>query len=279
MKQNPLGVMQGRLLPKYSNRYQAHPIGYWADEFPVAASLGLNCIEFIVDYNDAELNPLLKDGGTDEILRATEGSGVAVRSVCADYLMEAPLHHTDDSVAAKSRSIVGRLLDSGATLGVTDIVIPCVDQSSLADQGAEGRLVRALTPLVDTAHEKGINLSLETDLPPDRFASLLERFNSLRVTANYDTGNSAALGYDPAEEIAAYGERISDIHIKDRVRNGGSVALGTGDADFDAFFGALRKVGFTGPFILQAFRDDEGKEIFASQLDWVRQKYLEPFWS
>ena len=28
--------MQGRLLPKYKNKYQAHPVGYWENEFPIA---------------------------------------------------------------------------------------------------------------------------------------------------------------------------------------------------------------------------------------------------
>ena len=54
----PLGTMQGRLVPKLDGRYQAHPKGYWRDEFKVAAELGLDLIEFILDYNDAEQNPL-----------------------------------------------------------------------------------------------------------------------------------------------------------------------------------------------------------------------------
>ena len=45
MKSN-IGVMQGRLLPKYRGRYQAHPLGYWQDEFVVAESIGLDVIEF-----------------------------------------------------------------------------------------------------------------------------------------------------------------------------------------------------------------------------------------
>ena len=56
---NKIGVMQGRLLPKYQGRYQAHPVGYWQDEFIVAREVGLDCIEFILDYNNAEDNPLI----------------------------------------------------------------------------------------------------------------------------------------------------------------------------------------------------------------------------
>ena len=75
---NPLGVMQGRLLPKYQGRYQAHPVGYWADEFPRAAALGLDCIEFILDHNDAERNPLLSATGREAIRCVSAKTGVRV---------------------------------------------------------------------------------------------------------------------------------------------------------------------------------------------------------
>jgi sugar phosphate isomerase/epimerase len=271
---NPIGVMQGRLLPKYQGRYQAHPVGYWQDEFPRAAELGLNCIEFILDYNDAEANPLLRADGPDEILRESEKTGVKVYTVCADYFMGAPLHHPDTAVASRSQGVLKRLLSHGKRLGLTDIVIPCVDQSSMRDGAAKERFVAGLQPLLDQAEGAGINLSLETDLAAQPFADLLSRFDSRRVTVNYDTGNSAALGFDPAEELACYGARISDIHIKDRVLGGGSVVLGTGNTQFDRFFEALRPFDYRGPFIMQAYRDDEGLAVFRQQLDWVRERYL-----
>ena len=89
---NHLGVMQGRLLPKYHGRYQAHPVGYWQDEFSIAAGLGLAYIEFILDFNDASQNPLMHSKGIDEIISIYEKTGVKVKTVCADYFMEAPLH-------------------------------------------------------------------------------------------------------------------------------------------------------------------------------------------
>ena len=56
---NYLGIMQGRLLPKYKGNFQAHPVGYWQDEFKIASELGFDGIEFILDYHKAKLNPLL----------------------------------------------------------------------------------------------------------------------------------------------------------------------------------------------------------------------------
>ena len=93
------------------------------------------------------------------------------------------------------------------------------------------------------------------------------------ITVNYDIGNSAALGYNPIEELGVYGDRISDIHIKDRTLGGGPIVLGDGDADFDSFFNALSRIDYHGPFIMQAFRDDEGVEIFKSQLSWIKKYF------
>ena len=47
-----LGVMQGRLLPKYKDRFQAFPKYNWSFEFNIAKKLGFKFIEFIFDYED-----------------------------------------------------------------------------------------------------------------------------------------------------------------------------------------------------------------------------------
>lgn len=267
---NRIGVMQGRLLPKYQGRYQAHPLGYWKDEFSIAASMGLDIIEFILDFNDAEKNPLLSQAGADEIQQISEQTGVRVQTVCADYFMEEPLHSEDKALAERSSKIMKRLIQRAAALNISDVVVPCVDQSSLNGREEMGRFVDQLMPLINLAEKESVNLSLETDLAPQPFAELLGCFDSDRLTVNYDIGNSAALGYDPIEELDSYGFRISDIHIKDRVFGGGPVILGKGDADFDRFFYKLSEYDYQGPFIMQAYRDAEGVEVFKQQLDWIK---------
>ena len=265
-----IGVMQGRLLPKYKGRYQAHPIGYWEDEFEIAASLGLDLIEFILDYNDYEDNPLMSVSGCKEIEEISNQSGVHVKTVCADYFMDAPLHSDDLNVATLSAKVLRQLILNSQNIGITDIIIPLVDQSSVATLESQDRFINALTPFLIDLEEQNINLNLETDLGPSEFKHLLAQIDSKRVTVNYDTGNSAGMGYDPEQEFAAYGDRITDIHIKDRVKDGFSVCLGQGSANFSKIFKCVQNYGYTGPFIMQAFRDDEGLEIFKTQLTWLR---------
>lgn len=270
---NKIGVMQGRLVPKYQGRYQAFPIGMWQDEFKVAKACNLDLIEFILDFNNAEESPLLKLGGVHDINRVIENTGVSVKTICADYFMEAPLHSNDDAVTAKSFKVLERLLETAEVLTITDIVIPCVDQSSLKNKESVDRFVNQIVKIIPRIERQNINLSLETDLPPKSFVELLDRLNSKNITVNYDIGNSAALGFDSDEELEAYGDRITDIHIKDRVLGGGPVILGKGNANFSKFFIKLKEFNYQGPFIMQAYRDDEGVEIFKSQLDWIT-RYL-----
>ena len=184
------------------------------------------------------------------------------------------MHSSDDKTAEKSFKILERLLETAKALQITDIIIPCVDQSSLETKEAVDRFVQQITKIIPKIEKQNINLSLETDLPPKPFVELLDRLNSKNITVNYDIGNSAALGFDSDEELEAYGNRITDIHIKDRVLGGGPIVLGGGNANFSLFFNKLQEFSYKGPFIMQAYRDDEGVEIFKQQLAWIKP-YLE----
>ncbi len=181
---NPIGVMQGRLLPKYQGRYQAHPVGYWQDEFPIAQKLGLDCIEFILDYNDAEQNPLMTWEGCKEIQAVCERTGVKVMSVCADYFMEAPLHSENNQKSERSIEVLQQLLKTAAELGVRDIVIPCVDQSSIKNEQVRAIFIETITTVIPNAERSGVNLSLETDLDAKQFGELLSSLDSPKVTVN-----------------------------------------------------------------------------------------------
>ena len=93
---------------------------------------------------------------------------------------------------------------------------------------------------------------------------------------NYDSGNSASLGYAVGEEFAALGARIGSVHIKDRTTGGGTVPLGCGNADFGALFQELRKISYSGDFTLQVARGNEGDEV-----NWARHnvEFMCKYWT
>lgn len=265
---NKIGTMQGRLLPKYKGKYQAHPIGYWQEEFKIAKTLGLDCIEFIFDYHKAKDNPLLKPAGLEEIKKLVNLSDVKVLSICADYFMHAPIHSDNTKIVESSLEILNMLIKNASLIDVSNIVIPCVDQSSLKNKKDINNFVVNIKSVIKLAEKKNINICLETDLDPKTFGNMIDSIGSKNVTVNYDVGNSAALGYDALEEFKAYGYKITDLHIKDRLLGGKSVKLGTGNADFSKILHLLSLYEYKGIIIFQALRDREGLKIFKDQLSW-----------
>jgi len=255
-----IGIMQGRLVPPYPGRFQCFPKDNWQDEFALAREAGLTCIEWIVDGFGLETNPMVVEGGLDLIRAAAAGSGVAVRSICADYFMEQPLVRATVQQRRERLGFLGRLLAQGSALGVGRVVIPFVDASRIDTPAEMTEVVAILGEALDLAESSRVELHLETSLSPEAFSELLGRLPHPLLKVNYDSGNSASLGYAPGEEFQAYGERIGSIHIKDRILGGGTVALGTGGADLPSLWRAIRSIHYQGDFILQAARGLAGGE-------------------
>lgn len=256
-----IATMQGRLVPPEEGRFQSFPRNRWRDEFTLAAEAGLDAIEWIFDVYGEDANPVATDPGIEEMNALMEKTGVVVRSLCADYFMDLPfLRSTEDQRKDRIQKFQW-LLSRCAAVGIGRIVIPFVDQSRINNETEKREVSSILQTLLPVASTHAIELHLETSLSPQEFAALLEENPHPLVRANYDSGNSASLGYLVDEEFAAYGRRIGSVHIKDRVRNGGTVPLGTGNADFPALFRSLTGSNYSGDYVLQIARQEAGKEV------------------
>jgi len=268
-----IGIMQGRMVPPERGRFQSFPRARWADEFELAASASLSYIEWIYDLYGADVNPLIHDVAA--LNSAIAVSGVSLRSLCADYFMDLPFLRCTMTECRERQAVLETLLRVAPSVGIQRVVIPFVDASKIADKEDADRLVGVIGEVLPTAREQGIEIHLETSLPPGDFAALLDRLPDPLVKANYDSGNSSSLGFIPAEEFAAYGPRIGSIHIKDRLLGGGTVPLGTGDADLPAVFAAMERIGYEGDITLQVARPEPGNEVA-----WARsnREFVARYW-
>ena len=272
MKRSPVGVIQGRLLPKYQGRYQCHPVGYWSEEFKIVAELDLDCIQFILNSDNIDMNPLSSAQGLEKINGLVNSSGVKVSSICADYFMEKPLHKISGKELLNAIEVLKKLVKSSKKIGSKSIVLPCLDNSSFSDLNEMKKFQELISDVIPIAEDLDINIALETDLDSATFSTLLEAIDSSNLTVNYDIGNSASFGHDVKEDFSAYGEKISDVHIKDRPLGKKSIRLGDGDANFEDFFKLMDNSYYSGPFIMETYRDEEGVNIFKQQLSWLREK-------
>ena len=157
--------------------------------------------------------------------------------------MEHPFFAQSEATRAESVGILRTLIDRAAELGtIRYIEIPCVDASAIKSESDKADLIRGIQEVMPIAERNNIGIVFETSLPPQEFREFLMRFNHPLVGANFDTGNSASLGYEPVKEIRTLGDLIRNIHIKDRLLGGTTVPLGTGNADLNAVFRTLGEI-------------------------------------
>jgi hexulose-6-phosphate isomerase len=254
--QSRLGIMQGRLSTPINNQIQAFPQTCWQEEFELCQALGLQCMEWIYEYNGHESNPLMSSAGIDEMMKLKNIYGIDVGSVVADYFMVQRLFGDDQEMIKNAIDTLYALIDQCAKSSIPIIELPFVDESALCTPEDIKQLRETLHEAINYAGDKNVLITLETSLPPQRFYELIESFCSPYVKVNYDMGNSASLGYDPVEEITLMGKYIANVHIKDRLLGGGTVPLGCGNTDFKIVFAELKRIGYSGDFILQAARRD-----------------------
>lgn len=257
---HPVGIMQGRLLPPFEGRFQTFPAAGWREEFHRAKAAGLASIEWIYEVPHEADNPLRTDEGMAEMRALMAETGVMVRSICADYYMQSRLV-VDAQPQATMVEHLKWLLGRANLLGLWYVILPFVDASSLKSDQDRTALKAILAEILPLAEQLGVEIHLETDLPPKPFAALLEEVGHPFLKANYDIGNSASLGFDPEEELTLLGPRLGSVHVKDRVLKGATVSLGTGNADFPTCFRLIEAAGYQRPYILQAARGKEGDEV------------------
>jgi hexulose-6-phosphate isomerase len=271
-----IGLMQGRLVPQVNGRIQAFPKDHWREEFMLARQHGFASIEFIFEADDYAQNPLFTAEGRGRVQDVVQQSQVPVSAICADYFMDRPFFRGSTAKQQESSSILRLLVEAASEVGAQRVEIPCVDHAAIQTEDDKRLLQNCVSTVLSLAERRRIEIVFETSLPPEEFREFLERFHHPLVRANYDSGNSASLGYEPVHELTTLGGLIGNIHIKDRILHGTTVPLGTGNADFPAIFSTLAAVGYKGPFILQTARDADHVGVALRYRDMVRS-YLSQY--
>ena len=111
----------------------------------------------------------------------------------------------DGQVAPAELDHLRWLISRAAAVRAHHIVVPFVDSSSARDGQRAHGMAEAFRSLVSDAARAGVELHLETDLAPHDAVALLSGIGSDTVRATYDIGNSAALGFDPEQEVTTIG--------------------------------------------------------------------------
>jgi L-ribulose-5-phosphate 3-epimerase len=253
-----IGFMQGRLVDQIDGKIQAFPVENWRDEFPAAQQLGLSWLEWTLDAQGLEENPFCTVAGREEIQQLSHRYALRVGTLTGDCFMQRPFWKVQGWELAQRLRELNLVLEGAASLGVRHVVVPLVDNGRLDLAEQEALLVAELMTRVGFLRAKGVGIVFESDFPPDQLKAFIAKLPADVFGINYDIGNSASLGYEPSLEFAAYGPRIYNVHMKDRLLGGTTVPLGTGNANFEAVFEHLGHFRYSGLVILQTARAQDG---------------------
>ena len=154
-----------------------------------------------------------------------------------------------------------KIIKACSNLGIKFIVVPLVDNGSLKKLWHEKKLIVIFNSLMNFLKKNRIIILFESDYDPKRLKDFIRKFNPDVFGINYDTGNSAALGFHVKEEFYYYGKYIKGVHIKDRILNGKTVRLGEGNVNFKLFFKLLKRIKYKNHIIFQTARSQNNKDV------------------
>jgi hexulose-6-phosphate isomerase len=220
-------------------------------------------MEWTLDQVGLHANPLMTPEGRQEIGELCKAHRLRVSSLTGDCFMQAPFWKARGATRTSLLDDFRAVAQACAAVGATYVVVPLVDNGRLDDRNQEDRLVGDLLEEAAQFQAASVKIVFEIDYGPQELARFIERLPATSFGVNYDIGNSASLGFDPVEELSAYGHRVDNVHVKDRLLHGTTVPLGTGNADFNRVFTELARLKYRGNYILQTARAADGDHVSA----------------
>ena len=263
-----LGFMQGRLVPAEDKMIQSFPWKNWKKEFEISSKLGLHLIEWTIDRKKFFQNPINTNNGRKEINNLKKKYKIKVESVTADFFMQSPFFKKNLKTEIK---ILKTFIKNCSKLKIKYIICPLVDNSSIENEFQEKNLINKLLKLNTLISKKKLKILFESDYSPIMLKNFIKKFPKKTFGINYDTGNSAGLGFD-FEEEKKYFSRVKNIHIKDKKYKSSSVKIGTGDYNFTKFFNFLKKKKYNGNFIFQTARIRNNSKIKKYNINFLKKK-------
>jgi sugar phosphate isomerase/epimerase len=219
-----------------------------------ATSLGYDGVELrLLDGN--VIDPAADRAKVEQAVARCRAAGV---EVCA-LDSSCTFNHADPGARERQVADLGRWIDLARDLQVPLVrVFGGHARPGLAPEPPEvvnGWVAEALARAAPAAEQAGVTVVLETHdafSSARRVADVLQRVNSPRVAALWDSHHPYQMGETPQDVIDALGPRIAHVHVKDarRTTPDGSdwqlVLLGEGEVPVREQLQALARHGYNG---------------------------------
>ncbi len=263
----PVGGWKVSFIPYYMKSKMEWGAPQTDDAIRVLSSEKYDGIEWMLGYHFNSI-PQLKS-----LAEKTRKAGVDVSNImCWQDLVT-----SDDNVRTGRTKVLQNYIEAAGNLGIPIFNVftgPMTWNPSHEKIGrdiSEGKawstVKDAFSEIIETAEENQVVVTLEAVfgmLVHDYYSmrEFLSYFESKNMGVNLDPSHLILYGNDPSWAVSRFGQRIRHVHVKDAAGKFGVLGedfvfpfLGEGLVDWNAFFGALRDVGYSGYLSLE-FEND-----------------------
>jgi hexulose-6-phosphate isomerase len=196
----------------------------------------------------------------DELVKASQETGVAVHGVIDSVHWRDTLSHPDEKVRQRGLdALLGALKDAKTVGADTVLLVPGVVRDEVVDgkkvpvtyEQCWERSQAEIRKALPAAEKLGVKIAIEVVwnnfiTKPEQLVEYVDSFKSDRVGAYFDCSNMIKYGVPPAEWIRKLGKRMLKFDFKGYSNAKQWVPIGEGDEDWPAILKALAEIGYDG---------------------------------
>ena len=229
----------------------------WEQLYPLIRNLGFAGLELGV-YQDYDQTPLWSTAGRARLREVAEQSGVVTPSICLHSYWHFSFAAEDPDIRKRAGHIAREAAAIAAEMGAKNILIPLTNPDKVAPEIAQVRWIEGVSACAEAALAHEVCFCLENvnvafaNAPADIIA-IVDAIDSPAVGVYYDPGNAVGSGLDPLEGLEMLGERVKQVHIKEREGQ----YVGEGIVAWPQILAALQAQGYDGWLVFETDKTDD----------------------
>ncbi len=249
---------------------KALPYGLsWDAKLTLAEELGFQFVEISIDESDERLARL--DWNLEErkaFSQTVLQSALTVPTMCLSGHRRFPFGSRDPQIRAQALAIMTKAIQLAVDTGIRTIQLAGYDvYYEPSDEDTRKWYIEGMHKSLALAAREQVMLAMEIMDHPFmnsilRFANMKKILNTPWFTVYPDIGNLSAWGNDVAQELTLGIDTMVALHLKDTLAVTAThkgtfkeVPFGSGCVDFPGAFATLKKLSYTGPFLVEMWTE------------------------
>jgi L-ribulose-5-phosphate 3-epimerase len=243
----------------------------WPAAFAMAARVGFDGLELDLGA-DYDQTLLWSAEGRRKLHDLIAASGIELASFCAGVCWTYSPASDDPAVRTRIRDMLAAACAHSVEFGARWILVPVTPGGEgVTHETGTQRWIEMMADLAPLAADLGVVLCLENvgggyGKSAAELAHMADAVRSPGLQVYYDVGNALAFGHDPVAEIKFLGDRIGEVHIKERDAD----LLGEGVVPIAACLSALRELAYDDWLVLETAPTADPEAAASHNLRYLR---------